>query len=383
MVSAAADPVTKAVNRFQSERQNGRRYHRETIGACDPEHCFGDFLVSVAKSVCGDSAATGRLEKQYGVVRKAALAETSGTLGGYTVPTEFREDLMADVADIAVVRPRCLVTTQDSFTMLIPMPGAEFVEGVGVSPFYGGLQAVVTPENAAWTESEPQFEQVELTAGIIGGYVVGSNNWIADSRGLESWLRTLFARALAWYEDYFCLNNVPGGPQGIIGCPASISITRATANAFAIADAQNMLAAHHKLSSVEFSDWERAEGPSTTLWIMNRGASAQLTALTGWFPNGPFELYGMPIALTTKQPKFGSKGDIILADLAFYVLSDREQVGIDFSPHDPTPYLKNQSSWRVFERIGGAPLLGAPISLTDGSGNKVSPFIVLNSNPAT
>ena len=49
------------------------------------------------------------------------------------------------------------------------------------------------------------------------------------------------------------------------------------------------------------------------------------------------------------------------------------------APHEYTPVccFKNQTTWRVVERVDGQPWLDNVITLQDGT-STVSPFIVLN-----
>jgi len=70
---------------------------------------FGDWLVQVATlgspktSLQAKAAAQDRIEKvyssEYNAWQKAAMAESSGTTGGYTVPPDFYQQLLAIAAE--------------------------------------------------------------------------------------------------------------------------------------------------------------------------------------------------------------------------------------------------------------------------------------------
>src|SRR5437763_4907237 len=115
-----------------------------------------------------------------------------------------------------------------SATMLIPYLDVSTVQAAGVSPFFGGVQMSWTAEAQTRTETEPQFKQLELKAWELSGYSVSSNVLLQDSViGLEKFLMTLFAKALAWFEEYaFLQGNGAGKPQGMLGCNAAIAVTR-------------------------------------------------------------------------------------------------------------------------------------------------------------
>ena len=107
----------------------GRRHAVPLIfgpgGSGNPKRNFGDWCAKVATACIGRSAealaAAAALEKEYGSVpgdgfrTKASLAESSGITGGYTVPPDFYQGIMAlsiagtelDPVSQGVARPRC------------------------------------------------------------------------------------------------------------------------------------------------------------------------------------------------------------------------------------------------------------------------------------
>src|SRR5205807_7066019 len=119
------------------------------------------------------------------------------------------------------------------------------VQSAGVSPFFGGVQMYWTAEAQTRTETEPQFKQLELKAWELSGYTVSSNVLLQDSAvGLEKFLLTLFAKAIAWFEEYaFLQGNGTGKPQGMVGCGAAVATgnhsgqtARETANSVTFGD---------------------------------------------------------------------------------------------------------------------------------------------------
>src|SRR5260221_6137838 len=116
------------------------------------------------------------------------------------------------------------------------------VQLAGILPFFGGIQMVWTAEAQTRTETEPGFKQMELKAWELSGYSVSSNVLLQDSIiGLEKFLMMLFAKAIAWYEEYaFLQGSGAGKPQGMLGCSAAVAVTRAGANAVAFADIATM-----------------------------------------------------------------------------------------------------------------------------------------------
>ena len=224
----------------------------------------------------------------------------------------------------------------------------------GVSPFFGGVQMYWTAEAQTRTETEPQFKQMELKAWELSGYCVSTNVLLQDSIiGLEKFLMTLFAKSIAWFEEYaFLQGNGAGKPQGML-----------TAGATLDEDAQ------HRQSG-QLRRWPpcgrsccrrrgaRPSGCSRRAWC--RSCCSSRTANRAIFisidqgatksPN--WTLLGRPAFPTEKVPALGTKGDLMLLDPSLYVVGDRMQIEIAASEH--VNFLKNQMTWRVVGASMGA-----------------------------
>jgi HK97 family phage major capsid protein len=357
--------INKGIERFAHEASQARRFHAETLGLdVDPEHSFGDYLQLVA---AGNDHLIGKRYGEYCV--KSALAESSGVTGGYLVPEVLRDDLMRDLSELAIFRPRATVVPMTSATLELPIWDITTATSKGVPPFWGGVSFSWLSEAAALPENEGKFRQLSLRANLIGGTVVTSAPLLEDGAGLEAWLRQAFARSLAWLEDWHAINgNGAGQPQGVIAAGGSVAVTR-TGSPINAADTQSMLS---RLYSPQ---------PGNALWLASRTILDKLTAITGWIPNGQLQLHGVPIRPTVLQPAAGTKGDVILIDPSMYVIGDRGLLEISASPYASSSiFTQNQLMWRISERIDGRLILNQPITLPDGAGapNTVSPVVALN-----
>jgi len=316
--------------------------------------------------------------KQSSFQTKAALGESSGVTGGYTVPPELFEQLMTIVAELAIIRPRAFVIPMAGASLQIPYLDITTAQSAGVSPFFGGLQMYWTAESQTRTETEPQFKQLELKAWELSGYSVSSNVLLQDSIiGLEKFLMTLFAKSIAWFEEYaFLQGNGAGKPQGMLTAGATLLKNRDTANQVSFNDVATMW------SKLLPSSW------STAIWVFSPSVVPQLLQLKdganraiflsidqGVTKSPVWSLLGRPAFPSEKVPPLGTKGDLTLLDPSLYVVGDRMQIEIAASEH--VNFLKNQMTWRVVERVDGQPWVEKPITLQDGS-TQVSPFVALN-----
>jgi HK97 family phage major capsid protein len=214
--------INAALKQFQDAQAQARRHSVPAIfgdTGGDPQKNFGDWLVNVAAATVGKGQrridAATRLEKVYGSDfapwQKAALAEASGTTGGYIVPPQFYDQLLQIAAEDNTFRQRAFVQPMASATLQFPYLDITTVQSAGVSPFFGGVQAYWTEEAQTRTETEPAFKMMELKAHELSGYSVSSNVLLQDAAfGLEKFLMMLFGRAVGWYEEYaFLQGNRP------------------------------------------------------------------------------------------------------------------------------------------------------------------------------
>jgi HK97 family phage major capsid protein len=298
--------------------------------------------------------------------------------GGYTVPPDFYQQLLAIIAENTFIRPRAWVQPMASATLQFPFLDVTTAQSAGVSPFFGGVQMYWTEEAQTRTETEPQFKMMELKAHELSGYSVSSNVLLADAAfGLEKFLFTLFGQAIGWFEEYaFLQGNGVGKPVGMLSAGATLTKTRDNAGQISFNDVATLW------SKLLPASWQKA------IWAFSPTCVPQLLQLKDGASRAIFisidqgvtrspvwSLLGRPAFVTEKLPALGTKGDLMLLDPSLYVIGDRMQIEVAASEH--VNFLKNQMTWRVVERIDGQPWLDKAITLQDAS-TQVSPFVALN-----
>jgi HK97 family phage major capsid protein len=393
-----AQTVEAALKQFQDAQSQARKHGVPAIfgdpGANasrlaydrDPRHCFGDWLVKVAKACVGRTCdaiqASRDLERDYGTTiapwQKAAMGESSGVTGGYTVPPDFYTQLLAISAEDNFFRQRAFVQPMGSATLQFPYLDITTVQSAGVSPFFGAVQAYWTAEAQTRTETEPQFKMMELKANELSGYSVSSNVLLQDAAfGLEKFLYTLFGKAVAWYEQFaFLQGNGVGKPLGILNAPATLVQTRNTSNTVKYPDIANIFS---KLlpSSINRAVWVITPTVIPQLLQLQDGANRAIfiSIDQGAVKPPVWKLLGLPVQITEMMPAMGTKGDVSLVDCSNYVIGDRMSLEIAASEH--VNFLKNQMTWRFVQRVDGQPWMDKAVTLQDGT-TQVSAFVVLN-----
>jgi HK97 family phage major capsid protein len=341
----------------------------------DPRRTFGSYLLAVRHHDTRALDEMGSHFADWDSGQKAAMATTSGTAGGYTVPTQFLPTLLQAASEQAIVRPRATVIPMTGRSIQVPYLDVTNVPSAGDTAFFGGLVGRWTEEASTLNETEPTFRQLELVAHELSGYSLMSNALLADNAvGLEALLTRLFGGAIAWFEDYAFLNgNGAGKPLGVTNAPAALAVSRNTGGSFKLVDAGTMLG---KL----LPGW----GPQTTCWVIHPSVISQMVQMVsaaagvGWLDNLrdklPMNLLGLPVAISEKLVALGNAKDVVLCDFRHYVIGDRQEVEIAYSEH--FKFTNNQGTWRFVCRVDGQPWLRSAITLSDAS-STVSPYVYL------
>ena len=364
-VKAQNEMMNRILSRFEGEpavRSAG--IVTQDGGTADKEvKSFADFLLAIRR----------KDEKRLSGVYKTALSGDSGVTGGYLVPEEFSDRLMQIAGEEAIVRPRAFRYPMTGRTAYLTALDQTFTPSGENSAFLGGVSAAWTEEAGALTETEPTFENIELSVWKLGGYTLSSSEVRADSAiALDALLTRLFGQAIAYHEDYaFLRGNGVSKPLGALSAACAVSVSRATASQLNLADTTTML------SKLPASSWKNA------VWLMNQSVLPQLMTMDDgtnivWLPNAqestPIRLHGLPIIWTEKLPALGTAKDVALCDFSYYVVADRQPIAIASSEH--FRFSNDQVAWRFTTRVGGQPWLKSTIVLNDGS-TQISPFVYL------
>lgn len=148
------------------------------------------------------------------------LSEGVQADGGYLVPEEFERQIVTGLDEANVVRSLVKVITT-SAERKIPVAAAHSA-------------AQWTAENAAYTESNPTFDQKTIDAFKLTDLVKVSIELLQDSAfDLESYIAGELARAFGIAEEQaFCVGTGTGQPTGIFTASGgTVGVTAAANNA--------------------------------------------------------------------------------------------------------------------------------------------------------
>ena len=293
---------------------------------------------------------------------------------GFLIPEEFRSDIMQLVLEQAIIRPRATVITMGSQQTSIPFVD----ETTHVGSVFGGMTFAWTNEAATIATSEAKFGRVTLVAKKLTGGARIPNELMNDAPALSSWFNTAAPQGIAFAEDDAFLNGDGGmQPLGILNSPAVVSQAKETGQAAATILVDNIVKAYSRMLP---SSLNRA------VWIVNQAVLPQLLTLTlavgtGGAPvnmvninDAPnMTLLGRPVLVTEKVPTVGTVGDIVFADLSYYLVGDRQAVSVESSEH--VHFMSDETALRIIERVDGRPWIQS--ALTPKNGPTVSPFVTV------
>jgi HK97 family phage major capsid protein len=131
-------------------------------------------------------------------VVKATNVEGTGSRGGYLVPDEYGDVVMAHARLNSVCLQECQVLPMSTDTLRIPAENAKAAVSWG-------------NEEAQLAASNPTFAEIVLTAQRLGAYTIASNELLADDKyDFVSMLTSQFAEAIAIEIDDSVFNGGNG-----------------------------------------------------------------------------------------------------------------------------------------------------------------------------
>lgn len=302
----------------------------------------------------------------------------TGSAGGFAVPTQFRAELLAVEGAPAIIRPRARVipagTPPDA---AITMPALDQTGDVPDN-VYGGVMVDKTAEGGEKSESEFTLRQVTLEPQEFSGYLESTDKLLRNWSAASSLIQSLFRNAMFAKEDHeFLRGNGVGGPLGILNAGATYDVTRDTAGTVVFDDILAMLS--RLLMRGGSPVWMASQSVMPKLLGMRNlsGSPAvgdgALVFQPSVVPGMPDMLMGRPILWHERSPQLGTAGDLVLADLSYYLIKDGSGPFVAASEH--VKFRQNKTAFKIFWNVDGQPWLTAPFK--QEGGYEVSPFVAL------
>jgi HK97 family phage major capsid protein len=293
-----------------------------------------------------------------------------GGAAGILVPEEWSDQIMAVDPDAEVVRPRAMVLPAgDSPDAPVHIPAFD----QGASGYGGGIDSEAVADGTAYSgSSAPAFSDVKLEPQkFIYDLSIG-NTLLRNTPALAEFLRRRFRLYRQELEDHlFIAGSGTSQPEGFVNSSAALGVSRNTSDEIKFEDIAALYTKIMKLNRA--------------VWIANVSTRAQLLNMVDSSGNRVYQpvdqargigqaFYGLPILFTGNGAQLGSKGDISLVNLDYYMIKDGSGPFIGMSEH--VDWKSDQTNMKLVWHVDGQSWVQAPI--TTKSGAQVSPFAVLN-----
>jgi len=330
-------------------------------------HSLGEFALAVHKA----SQQGGQIDARLHAKSPSVLAnESTGSAGGYMVPTEFADRLWEIVfaSDSLLSRTSQIPTTRNSLSL-----------PVSESTPWGssGVQAYWTDEGSPIPQSRPSIQHRNLRLHKLAALVPASDELVEDAAALDAFVTREAGRAIRYHADDAIINGDGiGKPLGIFNASALITVSKESAQQADTVVASNIAKMYARMP---------ASSMSSAVWLLSQDVLPQIVTLTlgdqpiyqpptnAQAPLGT--LLGRPILLSQHCRTLGDKGDIYFINFADYVTLTKAS-GILAASSIHLWFDHDVTAFRFTFRLAGQPWLSAPID-SPHSVNTTSPFITL------
>lgn len=368
------DPqVGRAANMLTSHRQ-GTAHNPAAAGAVLDQHFANG--VDYVRTIWHKNPATNLGEKLEAL--RNAASSVSPSDGGFLVPETLRSQLLQIALEESVVRPLATVVPMDSARVPFPMIDSTTNSG----SVFGGMIAYWGEEGAALTDSSPKFGRAVLDAKKLTGLSAVPNELLQDSIvSFSALIESLWPKALAFSEDAACMSGTGvGEPLGFMGTgnTAAIAVAAESGQTAGTIVYENIVKMYARMlpSSLSKAVWICSPDALPELFTMalavgTGGGPIFVSSAVG---AAPMTIFGRPLIVSEKAGALGTRGDIVFADLSYYLIGDRQTMTADSS----TDYAfgSDKTTFRIIQRVDGQPWLKSAITPKNG-GNTLSPFVEL------
>jgi HK97 family phage major capsid protein len=336
-----------------------------------------DYLTAVMKA--GES---GQVDKRLAplTVRKQAAVgsdeqgEYSDSYGGFLLPQGFRPEMLTVSAEGDPTVGRTTRIPMNTVSVKIPAR----TDKNHTTSVTGGLRFYRRQETDTSATSRMEVEQIDLRANPLMGVAFATEELLADSPiSFAAIIQNGFATELgSQILDEKIRGTGAGQYQGVLNCPAKVSITKEGGQAASTVVYNNVL----KMRA-------RCWGFSNAIWLANHDTFPQLAVMslpvgTGGVPvyipsaqdDRPDMLLGRPIFYTEYAETLGTEGDLILANWSQYL--EGELQGMEMADSIHVRFVNNERAFRVTARNDGRPWWRSALTPRKGT-NTLSPFVTL------
>lgn len=301
------------------------------------------------------------------------LHQETSSSDGYMVPPDFRAGILQPAFEnddlLAMVNPQ--TTSSNAVT---------FVRDETTPWGAAGIIAYWVAEGTQITGSKLGTKGGEIKLHKVAAMVFVTDELLQDAALITSRINEKAPIAIAWTVSEAIMRGTGAGqPLGWENSGAKVSVAKESSQAAATINANNIFKMHSRLLAGPGSrvGWLANRDTVPQLGIMSIGNEPSWTGQNKGMTEAPSGLLlGDPIRFSEHCQTLGTTGDIQLINFAGY-LAFIHSGGTRFDSSIHLYFDYDITAFRWTLRVGGQPLLSAPVSPFKGSATK-SHFVYLD-----
>jgi HK97 family phage major capsid protein len=315
------------------------------------------------------SAGSGyRVDDRLAAPTNVNMEEGDNT-GSYLVPAEYRQQ----IADLVFAGDDPIID------LIKPEPtSSNRVVGLGdnTTPWgTSGIQAYWRVEAEQMTPTKAGLTPRETKLNEVYAFVLATDELLEDAPRTATLLTDKASAAIRWkVAEGFTNGDGVEKPLGFMASDALITVAKETSQTADTIVRQNVAKMYSRIIN-----------PARAVWIGNADVLPTLMDMKTdlgqpiWFPNFQDSpggmLLGRPIRWSEHAKTVGDAGDLVLINPDGYE-AFRKQNGVSFADSIHLYFDYGLRAFRWIFRVGGQPVLSAPVTPAYGSNTK-SHFVAL------
>lgn len=366
------------------ERRNHFRSRAEVVtGSRENFRSFGEQMQVIARASKGSIPEQRRLTDLRSALGASEVVDSQG---GFLVQPEFTYQLLERTYAGELLSMMTVIQQSSSSNRIhIPMPD-ETSRASGSR--WGGLRATWLSEAATIPLSKPRLKSLELGDQKLGAAVAITEELLEDSSVLEAFLTRGFQSEMGFSLEDASVNGTGAGePLGIVRSTSLITVSKESGQSSGTIVRENLKKMWSRcwLPSRKNAVWLVSEQVDEAISdcytavnpVIGAYSAAAATANQAYVPAGVSGqyalLYGRPILPVEYCAALGTVGDILLVDLAQYLVLERP-LNVVLSAH--VEFVTGEMVLRFILRCNGQPVWYSPMTPKNGSQTQ-SPFVAL------
>jgi HK97 family phage major capsid protein len=333
-------------------------------GKNNPFRSFGDFLLSTRR------AAEGNLDSRLVESRAAGLNGTGEPdEGGFVLPADYSAVLAGLVRYSAPIASRCMDLKAKRRSIALPaIDETSRAEGSR----WGGVRSYWANEGDTVTATKPRFRRLDLELNKLMALVYTTDELNEDAAALGTFAANAFtAEAAHVLDDTIFSGTGSGQPLGILNAPGLITVAKQSAQVAGTILTANLTDMFSRIlpEALPGAVWLVSPEILATLYTSTlAGGTSSPPLFTPADADAPFgRLMSRPIVPVEQASVIGTVGDIVLADLGYYVVYEKP---VDVALSMEVRYLNGEGVYRFSYRVDGAPIVKGPITPKNGGPTK-------------